>query len=120
MADPQLHLTPVELQIVLATLKRHVPEREVWAFGSRAGGVAKPYSDLDLAVLGDAPLPVSSLGSLQEDFAESDLPFRVDVVDWSSTSDSFREVIRRHRVVVQEGGADQSTGEDKQETGDIH
>ena len=33
-----------------------MPNRKVWAFGSRATGTTKPFSDLDLAILGDQPL----------------------------------------------------------------
>jgi type I restriction enzyme S subunit len=40
--------------------------------------------------------------SLRDDFTESDLPFKVDVVDWATTSDSFRRIIARNKVVVQE------------------
>ena len=35
-----------------------------------------------------------------DDFSESDLPYKVDVVDWATTSAAFREIIERDRVVV--------------------
>jgi hypothetical protein len=35
MTMPALAATPTELAIVTTILGRHVPEREVWAFGSR-------------------------------------------------------------------------------------
>ena len=63
-------------------------------------GTTKPYSDLDLAVISDAPLPLDVLAWLVEDFSESDLPWRVDVVDWAATSESFRRIIERDKVVV--------------------
>lgn len=101
MPDPLLDLRADHLQIVRDILKKSVPDREVWAFGSRAKWLAKPYSDLDLAVIGEQPLSLSVLASLSDDFAESDLPFRVDVVDWASTNENFRRIIERDRVVVQ-------------------
>jgi hypothetical protein len=58
---------------------------------------------LDLAVMGEAPVPSSVLGDLEEDFRESDLPFKVDVVDWATTQESFRRIIEQQYVVVQEG-----------------
>jgi predicted nucleotidyltransferase len=64
-------------------------------------GTAKPYSDLDLALLGDQPLPLSTRSDLAEDFTESDLPFKVDLVDWATTGPRFRKVIEGERVVVQ-------------------
>ena len=96
----RLELLPRELEIVCGILERHVPDREVWAFGSRAKGTARPYSDLDLAVLGDQPLALSVRADLAEGFSESDLPFKVDVVDWATTSERFRQIIRSDYVAL--------------------
>ena len=91
----------------LATVERilaeHVPECEVRAFGSRATWTAKDYSDLDLAVVGKGPLDRRTLGRLKESFEESNLPMRVDVLDWHTISESFQREIGRDYVVVQEG-----------------
>lgn len=59
-------------------------------------------SDLDLAIIGDSPLPLNASAALADDFAESDLPFKVDVVDWATTSESFRTIIAQSKVVVQQ------------------
>ena len=99
---PRLDLRPDHWNIVRGILRRHVPDRKVLAFGSRATWTAKDYSDLDLAVLGDDPLPLDVASALAESFVESDLPFKVDVVDWASTSKNFREVIERDYVVLVE------------------
>jgi type I restriction enzyme S subunit len=42
--------------------------------------------------------------ALADAFAESDLPWKVDVVDWATTSESFRKIIERDKVVVQPAG----------------
>ena len=78
-----------------------MPQHEVWAFGSRAKWTAKPYSDLDLAVITDQPLPLKTSANLSDDFSESDLPWKVDVVDWATTRAPFRKIIERDKVVVQ-------------------
>ena len=75
--------------------------RRVVAFGSRATWTAKEYSDLDLAVLGDEPLPLDAAAALAEGFGESDLPFKVDVVVWADIDDHLRGIIRRDAVDVQ-------------------
>lgn len=77
-------------------LAQHIPDRRVHVFGSRARGQAKPYSDLDLAIMGDVPLPAATLGALRDAFADSSLPWRVDVVDWADTSAEFQGHIRAH------------------------
>lgn len=88
-----IDLTPEQLAIVRRLLATHVPECEVRAFGSRVTDKAKPYSDLDLALLGPARLPIGRLATLREAFAESELSIRVDVLDWHAISEAFRGVI---------------------------
>ena len=105
MDTPLIDITSVNWAIVRDILYKHVPEYEVWAFGSRAKGDAKQYSDLDLAVITRAPLSLSVSAALADDFSESDLPFKVDVVDWATTSESFRKIIERDKVVVQDAEA---------------
>ena len=91
--------------IVRGILQKHVPQYEVWAFGSRAKWTAKPHSDLDLAVITDQPLPLKTSANLSDDFSASDLPWKVDVVDWATTRASFRKIIERDKVVVQVAAA---------------
>ncbi len=99
-----IHLGPEDLETIKRILKSHVPECDVWVFGSRAHGRAlKPYSDIDLAVITNQPMNASRYADLQEDFSESELPFKVDIVDWSAASESFRELIRECHDLLQEG-----------------
>ncbi|TXT37702.1 MAG: hypothetical protein FD135_3394 [Comamonadaceae bacterium] len=102
MADrPLIDVCPKHWELVRSILQKHVPQHEVWAFGSRAKWTAKPYSDLDLAVITSHVLPLKTSADLSNDFSESDLPWKVDVVDWASTRESFRKIIERDKVVVQ-------------------
>ena len=101
MDSAPIDVTHGEWLIVRDILHRHVPHCEVWAFGSRAKGTAKAYSDLDLALIADQALSVDILAALAEDLSESDLPWKVDILDWATTSESFRKLIERERVVVQ-------------------
>ena len=59
---------------------------EVWAFGSRTKFRAEPYSDLDLTIISDTPVPLKLLARMADDFSDSDLPWRVDLVDWATTT----------------------------------
>lgn len=87
--------------MVQAILRRHVPAREVWAFGSRVRRTARPASDLDIAILGDEPLSFELLAALRHDLSESNVPYKVDVIDWATTSPEFRAIIEEGHVVVQ-------------------
>jgi len=98
----KIDVAPDLWDIVHAILKKHVPQHTVWVFGSRATGKAKKYSDLDLAIISDKPLSLGLGADLKHDFAESDLPWRVDIVDWATTPAYFREIIEAEKIVVQE------------------
>jgi type I restriction enzyme S subunit len=92
---------PDHLGLVLEILGRRVPGREVWAFGSRVRGTFRATSDLDLAILGDEPLSFELLAALRDDFSESNIPYKVDVVDWAATTPEFRGLIEAEYSVVQ-------------------
>lgn len=97
-----MHLSPEELKVVRSILKEFIPNYEVWVFGSRAHGEKlKKFSDLDLAVMTDSPLPPSIYGKLLEAFSNSDLPFKVDLVDWASTDPHFQKLIEKAYEVIQ-------------------
>jgi type I restriction enzyme S subunit len=55
---------------------------------------------LDLVIMGDTPLPLETSGALRDDFSESDLPFKVDIVEWAKTAPAFRTIIMAHKVVL--------------------
>ena len=92
-----------DLKTVQEILAAHVPDCEVWAFGSRATWTAKESSDLDIAVIAQAPLSATVLADLNDAFRESDLPFKVDVVEWNDTSQSFRKIIEEKHVLLWPG-----------------
>ncbi|MDA8429782.1 MAG: nucleotidyltransferase domain-containing protein [Geobacteraceae bacterium] len=69
-------------------------------FGSRVPGTSKPFSDLDLAVIGKTQLDFRQLAALNDAFAESNLPFRVDVVDWAASGEAFRGILEEALEVV--------------------
>ncbi len=100
-----LDLPENHLKLVCDILQQYVPEREVWAFGSRVNGKARPYSDLDLVIRGETALTPRTMNQLVEAFQESDLPIRVDVADWASLSPSFQQVILNKYVIVKPGQA---------------
>ncbi len=91
----QLDLDISSLHIVQEILERHIPDRPVFAFGSRARGGARRRSDLDVAVGGSQPLGWGTVANLKEDFSESDLPIFVDVLDINSVDRVFLERIER-------------------------
>ncbi len=98
-----IDLSPQYLKTVTSILAALVPAAEVRAFGSRVTWTAKSYSDLDIAIVGRRKLTLSELSKLSVAFEESDLPIRVDILDWHAISPEFQEVIRQKYEVIQEG-----------------
>ena len=104
MSEPVRELFGLEqrhLEIVKSLLHEHVPNRPVWAFGSRTFGRARRYSDLDLAIGGSAPLETGIRLDLMDAFDRSMLPIEVDVVDLNDVDGSFRKRIEPDFVELQ-------------------
>jgi len=92
----EIMATAAELEIIRGIIAELAPDCEVLVFGSRHSGKAGPYSDIDLAfVAGEGKLGLRRCLQLQDAFAESDLPYRVDVLDYHAVSPEFRALVDR-------------------------
>ena len=95
----KIDLSADDRQLVCKILVTHLPPAaKVWVFGSRATGRARRYSDLDLAVDAGRPLTLDETAILAEAFSDSDLPYRIDIVDWHAIDPGFRKVIAKTRI----------------------
>ena len=92
-----------EMEIILDIIKKHAADCDVLAFGSRFKHTNTEISDLDLAVRGDEKVGYVKIAEMKEDFMESDLLFRVDVLDYRSISDSFRKIIDKGNEIIYRG-----------------
>ena len=80
----------------------HLPEVEVWAYGSRVTGRAHEGSDLDLALRapGGAEIEPVRLGAFRRALEASTIPILVQPHDWARLPERFRrEIERRHTVL---------------------
>jgi type I restriction enzyme S subunit len=101
MTESAVSLQPEELKCIKTIFQNIIPDREVWAFGSRTSAHHKPFSDLDVVVMGENALPVEKLADLHNALSESDLTFKVDVVVWSDLTNNFKSIIQNHYTVIQ-------------------
>lgn len=93
-----LAIQPEQLQELKTLLAANAPGLGVLAFGSRvlAEGQSqrvKPFSDLDLALTGQALQP-QDLFALREAMSESNLPFRVDICYWDDLPARWRQTLK--------------------------
>lgn len=94
-------LRPDLLEKIKSILAAHVPEFEVRVFGSRLKKTEKRYADLDLVIMTEVPLSSLRMAYLREAFSESDLPIKVDILDWAAIGDRFRRIIEEGFEVLQ-------------------
>ena len=109
-----IDLNPKHFETVQHILAKHVPGCEVRAFGSRVKWTAKDYSDLDLAVVGNEPLSLRQRGQLVDAFEESNLPIRVDILDWHRIPEEFKKIIAEEYEVIQ--GSENATANEESGT----
>jgi predicted nucleotidyltransferase len=69
-----------------------------YAYGSRVKQQAKQYSDLDLCFYEE--IPWNALSHLNEEFEESDLPFKVDLVSWEWMDNNFQKLIEKDLILI--------------------
>jgi len=97
-----IDLKPAYLKKVKGILSSNVPEFDVLVYGSRAGGVNKKHSYLDLVVMSDKPLAAARLEKLEAAFKEAGFPFRVETICWAATGSAYRKEMKKTGVLIQE------------------
>ena len=88
------------LRYIVEQLKLYIPDATVWAFGSRVKGSNRTSSDLDLAILCDKQTAKKQLPKLNEVFIESDIPFKVQLLDFSRLPANMQENIKKKYIVL--------------------
>ena len=103
--DDRLHLLPKHRRALERLLRAHLPDVEVWAYGSRVNGRSHDGSDLDLVLRGPGlkEIPSDRLGDFEEAVRESNIPFLVEARDWARLPKGFYPEIEREYVVLVEG-----------------
>ena len=87
-----------------ALLRQHVPDVEVWAYGSRVNGRSHEGSDLDLVLRSPTLEPLGEgYLALVEALEQSNIPILVQAHDWARLPDSFHQEIERDYVLIQVG-----------------
>ena len=88
------------MRYLLEQLKLYIPDATVWAFGSRVKGSNRTSSDLDLAVLCDKETATKQLPKLNEVFIESDIPFKVQLLDFNRLPVNMQDNIKKKYIIL--------------------
>ncbi|NLK63365.1 MAG: nucleotidyltransferase domain-containing protein [Fusobacteria bacterium] len=90
-----------ELKYIVDTINKYISNCEIRVFGSRIKGNSKKYSDIDLAIVTEKKIEWCIIGKIKDEFAESELPYRVDVLDWNGIDENFRKIIDKKYIIIQ-------------------
>jgi len=85
-------ITDSERKLIESIIRSEITGCAALAFGSRVNGTHTASSDLDIAIIASDNHPVP-IWDIKEQFMESDIPFKVDVLDYNQISDTFRRII---------------------------
>lgn len=89
-----------QLNILKNILKKYFNNQEIRVFGSRYKHTNKPFSDIDVVIVGKEKIDIITFSKVKEELQESDLKYRVDLLDWNSISEEFKKVIEEGYEII--------------------
>lgn len=84
---------------LLRIIGKHLPDAQIYLFGSRARGDNKETSDIDLAISIGSPIPFSMLMKIGAEIDETTIPMTVDLVDLFSACELLKQTIVKEGVL---------------------
>ena len=95
-------LKPRHFRVICDILEAHLPEGKcrVYLFGSRAGDTVRPVSDIDLAVEKISENTALHLHTIRTAFEESNLPYRVDLVNLGNIRTDLKDTIKKEGIMI--------------------
>jgi uncharacterized protein len=72
-----------------------VRDCSIFAFGSRVSGNYRSNSDFDICIQSKSPLPLHLIGFIKEDFESSNLPFKVDLLEFSRLPELIQQNLQQ-------------------------
>ena len=88
------------INLVSQIVRKHLPDSsyDAFIFGSHATGSNRKYSDLDLGIMGPKTLSPIQYMTIKNDLDESDVSYRVDLIDFTKVSDKFKQVSLKNKI----------------------
>ena len=82
-----------DIETINKILSYNIKSGKVYAFGSRYKCTNRKFSDLDLAIDLNRKMSINEIENLKYDFEESNLSYRVDIIDYNNISEEFKQII---------------------------
>ena len=97
--NKKINLKKEDYNILYNIFNNYCPKAEIWAYGSRITENSHSGSDLDLIVkkFNDKNKNIIELKQL---LIDSNIPFLIDIYEYDSLYNSFKEEINKNYVVL--------------------
>jgi predicted nucleotidyltransferase len=89
-----------DLDFIKNVIKMYLSDCEIRVFGSRIKKRSKKYSDIDIAIVSKEKIDWVTIEKIKERFSISDLPYRVDILDYNSLSLNFKKIVDKNYIVL--------------------
>lgn len=86
-------------KLILKAIEYHYPQAKVILFGSRARGVYKPGSDIDVALDSGEPIPLAEMARIRVTLENIPLALEIDVVDMHNIPAELKNLILNEGIV---------------------
>jgi len=94
-----MRLEPEYKEKIIGILTVLFPKAKIYLFGSRAREDHGPRSDIDIAIDEGKPIMPARMGEASDMLAESNIIYKIDVVDLHTVSDKMREFILKEGIL---------------------
>lgn len=93
-------LDDATLKVIRNIVMPRLPDEsyKAFIFGSRTKGTSRPYSDIDVGIMGPKKVPSVNFIDIVQALDDSDIPYRTDVVDFINVSDIFKQNAMRNVI----------------------
>lgn len=85
---------------IIAVISALFPNAHIYLFGSRARNTHSQWSDIDIALKEDQKISRYAIAEAVSMLEASNMPYKIDVVDFNSVTDDMRQSIQDEGVLL--------------------
>lgn len=84
---------------IISLISALMPQAIIYLFGSRARGTHDEWSDIDIALDTGQKLPYVKVDEVISILKATNIPYKIEIVDFHSVSEAMRNSIKRDGVL---------------------
>ncbi len=79
-----------------------IPKAKVFLFGSRAKGIQKSFSDIDIAIKAKSEKISQKISLFKEKWEKTKLPYKIDISNWKDIYKPYLPQVRKDKITLWE------------------